>query len=438
MALRLDFKHVPPSVQTDAKRMMKEAQAIRARLFEGRVRGGEFTGWTDWPQRFARSDELKRIKETAARLRANSDVVVVVGIGGSYLGAKALIEALGGYFEKHETEVVFAGHHLSGAYLEALADYLQDKRFSVIVISKSGTTTEPAIAFRSLRGMLEERHGRQGAAERIVAVTDPEKGALCALAAKEGYETYPVPEDIGGRFSVFTAVGMLPSAVAGLDVDALISGALEAMETLREKDDACLYAATRKAFYDAGKKIELFVTGEPAFTSVSEWWKQLFGESEGKDGKGLFVASAAFTTDLHSLGQYVQDGERHLFETMLTVDEEDNDMRVTPLQDGSDGLGYLEGRRLDDVNETALEATALAHLEGGVGVIGLRLRRRDANALGYLLYFFMLACGIGGVMLGVNPFDQPGVEAYKKNMFALLGKPGFEAARAALEKRLKR
>ena len=401
-------------------------------------KGNDFLGWLDLPLRM--DNDLVRIKKTAKTIQASSEVLLVIGIGGSYLGAKAVMEALGGYFEKSKTEVIFVGHHLSAAYIASLKNYLSNKTFSINVISKSGTTTEPAIAFRVFRKVLEDRVGKAEAAKRIIATTDAEKGALRRLADLEGYETYVIDDNVGGRYSVFSPVGLLPVAAASLDVDALLQGARDAYRDLNDKDinqGLYQYVAMRNLLYEQGKKTELFVYYEPSLQYVGEWWKQLFGESEGKDGKGLFVSSAGFTTDLHSLGQYIQDGERHLFETVVSIKEPVNPLTVVSDQNDLDGLNYLAGMKIDEVNKQAMLGTLVAHTDGDVPNIVLELAKLDAYHVGYLLYFYELACAVSGYVLGVNPFDQPGVEAYKKNMFALLEKPGFEEAGKALKKRIK-
>jgi len=398
--------------------------------------GSEFLGWKRLPSRM--QDSLESISSIAEELREKSDVVVIIGIGGSYIGAKSAIEALRPYFSE-ETEILFAGHHLSGAYLKALIDHLEDKSFSINVISKSGTTTEPAIAFRTLKALLEKKVGKEEARRRIVATTDSKKGALRHLAEKEGYRTFPVPDDVGGRYSVLSAVGLLPIAIAGVDIEKLLAGAKEASRDLEHRsfdNPAYRYVMARHALYDAGRKIELFVHYEPELSHFSEWWKQLFGESEGKQGKGLFVSSAAFTTDLHSLGQYIQEGERHLFESVVSVKEPSRTIKIPRSDEDGDGLNYIAGRTLDDINKEAMQGTLLAHLDGGVPSVIIELDRLDARAFGYLVYFYEMSCALSGYALGVNPFNQPGVEAYKRNMFALLEKPGFEERGKAIRQRL--
>jgi glucose-6-phosphate isomerase len=387
---------------------------------------------------------LQDIQQTAADLRSKSDVIVSIGIGGSYLGAKAVIEAIYGPFREHKADgplMVFAGQNMSSWYMKDLLELLNGRDFSVIVISKSGTTTEPGLAFRILKNALEARYGKESAQGRIVAITDKAKGALKQLATDEGYKTYVIPDDVGGRFSVLTPVGLLPIACAGIDVKEFARGFRDMATQLQQEKDvtknpALAYAALRTLLYRQGKAIEILVNFEPALHYVSEWWKQLYGESEGKDGKGLFPASVDFSTDLHSMGQLIQDGVRNLFETFLIIKK--NPFTVTiPHDDGNlDGLNYLEGKDLDDVNFTAYQGTTLAHRDGNAPSMTVELPELNAYYLAQLLYFFEIGVAVSGYMLGVNPFNQPGVEAYKKNMFALLGKPGFEDAGQALNAQL--
>jgi glucose-6-phosphate isomerase len=390
--------------------------------------GNEFLGWLDLPNGYDKA-EYARIKAAATRIREQSEVLVVVGIGGSYLGAKAALEFCGHTFhnQTRKPEIYFAGTNLSSTYLTHLQEVIGDRDFSVNVISKSGTTTEPAIAFRIFKQLLEEKYGREGARERIYATTDKARGALKTLATQEGYETFVVPDNVGGRFSVLTAVGLLPIAVAGIETDALLSGAADAQARSEhfnvEKNDCLRYVAARNILYRKGKMIEMLVNYEPRLHYMAEWWKQLFGESEGKDHKGIFTASADFTSDLHSLGQYIQDGPRHLFETLLSIEQSEHEITLVPTADDLDGLNYLQGKTLDFVNKKAAEGTLMAHVSGGTPNIVLRIPAATPYHLGELFYFFEHACAVSGYLLGVNPFDQPGVEAYKKNMFALLGKP---------------
>ncbi|MFZ5825360.1 MAG: glucose-6-phosphate isomerase [Bacillota bacterium] len=446
--LRFDFGKAARFLA--AEEISNQAAAVRSAhdLLHSRTGPGhEFTGWLDLPVAYDK-EEFRRIKEAAARIQADSDVLVVIGIGGSYLGARATVEALRHSFynqlpkEKRGTpEIYFAGKELSPVYLSHLFDLLDTKEVSVNVISKSGTTTEPAIAFRIFREYMEKRYGKDGARRRIYATTDKARGALKQVADAEGYERFVIPDEVGGRYSVLTAVGLLPIAVSGADIDQLMAGAADAMEACANPDlsaNPCYqYAAARNALYRKGKVIELLVTYEPALRSSAEWWKQLFGESEGKDQKGIFPASVEFTTDLHSMGQYVQDGLRHLFETVLRVERPKVDLTVGRDADDVDGLNFLAGQSLDTVNTRAFQGTLLAHTDGGVPNLVVTLPELNEYHYGQMIYFFEKACAISGYLLGVNPFDQPGVEAYKKNMFALLGKPGYERQRAELEERLK-
>ena len=408
--------------------------------------GNDFLGWVDLPNNYDK-EEFARIKKAAEKIKSDSDVLVVIGIGGSYLGARAAIECLGHSFrnnlnkdERKTLEIYFAGNNISSTYLMDLLDVIKDKDVSLNVISKSGTTTEPAIAFRVLKEFLENKYGKDEAAKRIYATTDAKKGALKQVSDEEGYETFVIPDDVGGRFSVLTPVGLLPIAVAGIDIDAIMTGANDARVDFNnsnlEENDCYQYAVVRNILHKKGKDIELLVNYEPSLHYLSEWWKQLYGESEGKDQKGLFPASVDFSTDLHSMGQYVQDGKRILFETVLNVEKP---RRVVDLKEEAndlDGLNYLSGKTLDFVNEKAFQGTLLAHTDGQVPNLLINIPTLDEYNFGYLVYFFEKACGISGYLLGVNPFNQPGVEAYKKNMFALLGKPGFEKEKEELEKRL--
>ena len=405
--------------------------------------GNDFLGWVTLPEDYDK-EEFARIKKAAEKIKKDTDVLIVIGIGGSYLGARAAIEFLKGpYFNslrKDAPEIYFTGNSISGSDLADVLALCEGKRVSVNIISKSGTTTEPAIAFRVFRKLLEERYGEEEAAKRIYCTTDKARGTLKALADEKGYECFVVPDDVGGRFSVLTAVGLLPIAAAGADIDKLMSGAKVGMEKFNNPNVAenpCYtYAALRNAFYRKGKSVELLVSYEPRFTMMAEWFKQLFGESEGKDNKGLFPASVTFSTDLHSMGQFVQDGSRLMFETVVTFGESDKDVVIEAEENNGDGLNFLAGKNMTFVNSKAFEGTVLAHTDGGVPNLIINVDKPDEENLGELIYFFEKACAISGYMLGVNPFDQPGVESYKKNMFALLGKPGFEAQKAELEKRL--
>jgi len=402
--------------------------------------GNDFLGWVNLPNDYDK-EEFDRIVKSAKLIREHSDVLLVIGIGGSYLGAKAAIEYLRKYFSNEkELEIIFVGHQISTDYVYDLKKYLENKRFSINVISKSGTTTEPALAFRIFKKLLEDTVGEQEAQKRIFATTDKERGALRELAEQKGYETFVVPDNVGGRYSVLTAVGLLPIAASGIDIVEMMKGAQDAYQELLDptlQNQAYLYAKMRNLLYRSGKKVELLVNYEPALFYIGEWWKQLFGESEGKDHLGIFPASASFSTDLHSLGQYIQDGERHLFETVLHVSQTKNNIVIEKNDDNLDGLNYLAGKSIESVNEQAYLGTLLAHTDGGVPNIIIEIDEISAYSFGYLVYFFEKACAISGYVLGVNPFNQPGVEAYKKNMFALLGKPGFEHLREELLKRLK-
>ena len=408
--------------------------------------GNDFLGWVDLPNNYDK-EEFARIKKAAEKIKSDSDVLVVIGIGGSYLGARAAIECLGHSFrnnlnkeERKTPEIYFAGNNISSTYLIDLLDVIKDKDVSLNVISKSGTTTEPAIAFRVLKEFLENKYGKDEAAKRIYATTDAKKGALKQVSDEEGYETFVIPDDVGGRFSVLTPVGLLPIAVAGIDIDAIMTGANDARVDFSnsnlDENDCYQYAVVRNILHKKGKDIELLVNYEPSLHYLSEWWKQLYGESEGKDQKGLFPASVDFSTDLHSMGQYVQDGKRILFETVLNVEKPRRVLNLKEEANDLDGLNYLSGKTLDFVNEKAFQGTLLAHTDGQVPNLLINIPTLDEYNFGYLVYFFEKACGISGYLLGVNPFNQPGVEAYKKNMFALLGKPGFEKEKEELEKRL--
>ncbi len=408
--------------------------------------GNDFLGWVDLPENYDK-DEFARIKKAAEKIKNDSEVLVVIGIGGSYLGARAAIEFLSHSFynnlpkDKRKTpEIYFAGTNMSGVYLQHLIEVVGDRDFSVNVISKSGTTTEPAIAFRVFKKMLEEKYGKEEAAKRIYATTDKEKGALKTLATAEGYETFVVPDNVGGRFSVLTAVGLLPIAAAGINIDELMAGAKDAMNDFANKNmdenQALQYAAVRNILHRKGKDLELMVNYEPRVHYLAEWWKQLFGESEGKDGKGLYPTSADFSADLHSLGQYIQEGQRLFFETVVSIGKPEVEFVIESDKDNLDGLNFIAGKTLDYVNKKATDGVILAHIDGDVPNLGVNIPEATPYHLGYTFYFFEKACGVSGYLLGVNPFDQPGVEAYKKNMFALLGKPGYEEAGKELEKKL--
>ena len=414
-------------------------------LQKGDGAGGEFTGWVRLPQDYDK-EEFARIQAAAKRIQADSQALVVIGIGGSYLGARGVIECLRSpnynLKKKGTPNIYFVGNGLSSDYMSEIVELLDGVDFSVNVISKSGTTTEPAVAFRFFREMLEKKYGADGAAKRIYATTDRHRGALKALADAKGYETFVVPDEVGGRYSVLTAVGLLPIAVAGIDIEALMAGAREMMDicTAAEMDanPAWQYAGARYEMYRTGKKIEILAAYEPCFRFMAEWWKQLYGESEGKEHKGLFPASVEFTADLHSMGQYIQQGERHLFETVVRFGASRHENPVPYDETDGDGLNFLAGKSMDFIREQAMDGTLLAHVEGGVPNVTLYTDGLDEKAMGQLIYFFEYACGLSGYLLDVNPFDQPGVEAYKKNMFALLGKPGYEEMRAALLAKLGR
>ena len=424
--------------------MAPQVAAAAAQLRQHTGAGSDFHGWLTLPRDYDK-EELARIHAAAEKIREDTDVLVVIGIGGSYLGARAAIEFCKGQMyngvrEKGIPEIYFVGNNISSSYINDVVKIIGNRDFSVNIISKSGTTTEPAIAFRVFKKMLEEKYGAEGAKGRIYATTDAHKGALKSLADQEGYEEFVVPDNIGGRYSVLTAVGLLPIAVAGVDLDELMGGAQEMMSLCAKNDysnPAWQYAAMRHELYRQGKKVELLACFEPAFRFMAEWWKQLYGESEGKEEKGLFPASVDFTADLHSMGQYIQQGERMLMETVVRFAPAEQQMVVPFDEANGDGLNFLAGKTMDFINRQAMDGTLLAHVEGGVPNIILNLDENNARTMGQLIYFFEYACGLSGYLLGVNPFDQPGVEAYKKNMFALLGKPGYEEMGEELRKRLR-
>lgn len=416
-------------------------------LHEQTGAGSDFLGWIDLPINYDK-EEFSRIQKAAEKIKSDSDVLLVIGIGGSYLGARAAVEALQHSFfnalpkEKRQApQIIFTGNNISSSYIHDVFDLLEGKDFSINVISKSGTTTEPAIAFRLFRKLLEEKYGKEEALKRTYVTTDKAKGALKTVADEEGMETFVIPDDVGGRYSVLTAVGLLPIAASGLDIDAMMQGARAAREDFGKSElsdnAAYQYAAVRNVLYNKGKTVEMLINYEPALQYFAEWWKQLFGESEGKDQKGIYPSSANFSTDLHSLGQYVQEGRRILFETVIKVDKPKHELTINEIEKDLDGLNYLAGKSIDFVNNKAFEGTLLAHTDGGVPNLIVNIPQLDEYTFGYLVYFFEKACAMSGYLLGVNPFDQPGVEAYKTNMFALLGKPGFEEKKAELEKRLK-
>ncbi len=416
-------------------------------LHEKTGAGSDFLGWIDLPVDYDK-EEFSRILKSSQKIQNDSEVLLVIGIGGSYLGARAAIEMLNHSFhnalskEKRKTpQIIFIGKDISSTYMSDVIDFLGDKDFSINVISKSGTTTEPAIAFRIFRKLLEQKYGAEEAKSRIYATTDKARGALKTLATEEGFETFVIPDDVGGRYSVLTAVGLLPIAVSGADIEAMMKGAAAAREDFSSSElsenAAYQYAAVRNVLYNKGKTIEMLINYEPGLQYFSEWWKQLFGESEGKDQKGIYPSSANFSTDLHSLGQYVQEGRRDIFETVVKVDKPRHELTIEAEESDLDGLNYLAGKTVDFVNNKAFEGTLLAHTDGGVPNLIVTIPEMNEYTFGYLVYFFEKACAISGYLLGVNPFDQPGVEAYKVNMFALLGKPGFEEKKAELESRLK-
>ena len=428
-----------------SEELKASALAANALLHSGKGAGNDFLGWVNLPSSIDKA-QIDAINACAASLRAKADVVICIGIGGSYLGAKAVLDAMSNPFEllhaKHENPIVlFAGQNISEDYTAELLAAVKDHSIATIVISKSGTTTEPAIAFRIIKEEIEKRYGKEEARERIVAITDQARGALKTLATQEGYQTFVIPDNVGGRFSVLTPVGLLPLAVGGVDIAKLVAGA-QAMEAATaegvafEDNLAAQYAATRNVLYNGGKKIEILGSYEPKLQNINEWWKQLYGESEGKDGKGIFPASVTFTADLHSMGQYIQEGERTLFETIISVEKPAHEVKVEADEANLDGLNFLAGKRLHEINKMAELGVQLAHIDGGVPNILIQIPAIKEEAIGALLYFFEKACGISGYMIEVNPFNQPGVEAYKKNMFALLDKPGYEEESKAIKARL--
>ena len=446
MTVKLNDKYIKPFVKDEELVAIKSdiADAHKC-LLEGNGEGNDFLGWIDLPNNYDK-EEYARIKKAAAKIQKKCDVFVVIGIGGSYLGARAVVEFLKSpvynNLKKDTPDIYFSGCNISAQSMNELLSICEGKDVCINVISKSGTTTEPAVAFRVFRDLLEKKYGKEEAKERIFVTTDKARGTLKKFSDEAGYETFVVPDDVGGRFSVLTAVGLLPIAVSGVDVDALMKGASDAAAYCKasadiEENDCLKYVALRNLMYRNGKATEILVNYEPYAAMFNEWWKQLYGESEGKDKKGLFPASVIFSTDLHSLGQFIQDGSRNIFETVVSVNETDEKLAVPYDEANVDGLNFLAGVDLNEVNKMAMKGTILAHVDGGTPNILLEVADKSAHSLGYLIYFFEFACGVSGYVLGVNPFNQPGVEAYKKNMFALLGKPGYEAEKKALEERLK-
>ena len=444
MSLKLNTNYLKDFISdADYKAIDSEIRASHKTLTEKTGAGNDFLGWVDLPENYDK-EEFARIKLAAQKIRSDSEVLVVIGIGGSYLGARAAIEFCKSQNYnlvcKDTPQIFFSGNSISSAALNEILSVCKDKDFSVNVISKSGTTTEPAISFRIFRELLEKKYGKAEAAKRIYVTTDKAKGTLKALSDEEGYETFVVPDDVGGRYSVLTAVGLLPIAAAGIDIDAMMQGANDARKAYTdpdmEKNDCYKYAAIRNILYRKGKAVEMMVAYEPDYTMMNEWFKQLFGESEGKDGKGLYPSSAVFSTDLHSMGQFIQQGSRVLFETAVVFDEPKTEAVIEKDEANADGLNFLAGKTMSYVNRKAFEGTVLAHVDGGVPNVVLKLPKMDAYHFGYLVYFLEKACAISGYTLGVNPFNQPGVESYKSNMFALLGKPGYEEKTKELEARL--
>ena len=446
-SISLDLSKAAPYLDINEIDYMEDmVKSAHDKLHNGTGAGSDFLGWVDLPVNYDK-DEFARIKKSAEKIQSDSDVLVVIGIGGSYLGARAAIEMLTNNFhnsldddKRKAPKIFYVGNNISSTYMAELLQAIEGKDVSLNIISKSGTTTEPAIAFRILKAYVEKKYGVEEAKKRIYATTDKAKGALKTLSDAEGYETFVVPDDVGGRFSVLTAVGLLPIAAAGIDIDEMMKGAADAREVYSnpslKENDAYKYAAARNALYNKGKVVEVLVNYEPSLHYFNEWWKQLYGESEGKDNKGLFPAAVDFTTDLHSMGQYIQEGRRILFETVVNVEKPKYEIEIEKDADDLDGLNFLAGKTMDFVNKQAFQGTLLAHNDGGVPNMVINVPELSAYYFGYMVYFFEKACGISGYLLGVNPFNQPGVEAYKKNMFALLGKPGYENMKAELEKRL--
>lgn len=444
MSISLNTKYLQNFIAPHELEAVKASAELAAKTVTDRSgAGNDFLGWVDLPVDYDK-EEFARIKAAAEKIRKNSDVLVVIGIGGSYLGARAAIEFLKSplynNLKKDTPEIYYAGNNISPTYLNEIISLCEGRDFSVNVISKSGTTTEPALAFRVFREMVEKKYGKDGAKDRIFCTTDKARGTLKQLADAEGYETFVIADDVGGRYSVLTAVGLLPIAVAGCDIDAIMAGAAQARDKLLsaefESNDCYKYAAIRNILYKKNKSVEMLVSYDPSFAMMAEWWKQLFGESEGKDQRGIFPSSAIFSTDLHSMGQFIQDGSRIMFETVVDIKKPKKDFFLENESENLDGLNFLTNQNMSIVNRKAFQGTVLAHTEGGVPNIVIELEDVSEKTFGYMVYFFELACAVSGYMLGVNPFNQPGVESYKKNMFALLGKPGYEDQKAALEEKL--
>ena len=444
MSISLNTKYLQNFIAPHELEAVKASAELAAKTVADRSgAGNDFLGWVDLPVDYDK-EEFARIKAAAEKIKKNSDVLVVIGIGGSYLGARAAIEFLKSplynNLKKDTPEIYYAGNNISPTYLNEIISLCEGRDFSVNVISKSGTTTEPALAFRVFREMVEKKYGKDGAKDRIFCTTDKARGTLKQLADAEGYETFVIADDVGGRYSVLTAVGLLPIAVAGCDIDAIMAGAAQARDKLLsaefESNDCYKYAAIRNILYKKNKSVEMLVSYDPSFAMMAEWWKQLFGESEGKDNRGIFPSSAIFSTDLHSMGQFIQDGSRIMFETVVDIKKPKKDFFLENESENLDGLNFLTNQNMSVVNKRAFQGTVLAHTEGGVPNIVLELEDTSEKTFGYMVYFFELACAVSGYMLGVNPFNQPGVESYKKNMFALLGKPGYEDQKAALEEKL--
>lgn len=443
MSISLKTKYLQDFIAPHEMENIKAEAELAAKTLSDRSgAGNDFLGWVELPTNYDK-EEFVRIKAAAEKIRKNSDVLIVIGIGGSYLGARAAIEFLKSplynNLKKDTPEIYYVGNNISPTYLNEIISLCEGRDFSVNVISKSGTTTEPALAFRVFREMVEKKYGKDGAKDRIFCTTDKARGTLKQLADAEGYETFVIADDVGGRYSVLTAVGLLPIAVAGCDIDAIMAGAKQAQDELCadfDNNDCYKYAAIRNILYRKNKSVEMLVSYDPSFTMMAEWWKQLFGESEGKDNRGIFPASAIFSTDLHSLGQFIQEGSRVMFETVVDIKKPKQDFFLNDDPENLDGLNFLTNQNMSVVNRKAFEGTVLAHTEGGVPNVILELEDVSEKSLGYMIYFFEKACAVSGYMLGVNPFNQPGVESYKKNMFALLGKPGYEDQKAALEAKL--